>query len=102
MLTTSPPAETYYTADYPEDELDSDDEYGLGAYRYRNGNASDDEEYGAFSDGDDDDEHECDRVYRNGAEFYGHEDDNHNDNDVANQEIMARVRRFNRYMNSQQ
>lgn len=38
-------AENYYTADYPEDEVASDDEYGLQPYGYRNGNASDDEEF---------------------------------------------------------
>ncbi|KAK7404195.1 hypothetical protein QQX98_010037 [Neonectria punicea] len=38
-------AEGHYTADYPEDEVDSDDEYGRQAYGYRNGNASDDEEF---------------------------------------------------------
>lgn len=36
-------AENHYTADYPEDEVDSDDEYGRHAYYYRNANASDDE-----------------------------------------------------------
>lgn len=38
-------AEDYYGADYPEDEVASDDEYGVGAYRYRR-NASDEEEFG--------------------------------------------------------
>lgn len=38
-------AENYYTADYPEDEVDSDDEYGRDAYLYRHGNNSDEEEY---------------------------------------------------------
>ncbi|KAG8351863.1 hypothetical protein FVEN_g10109 [Fusarium venenatum] len=38
-------AENYYTADYPEEEVDSDDEFGRHAYGYRNGNASDDEEF---------------------------------------------------------
>lgn len=42
---TNLPAENYYTADYPEEEVDSDDEYGRHAYDYRNGNASDDEEF---------------------------------------------------------
>ncbi|KAJ1335368.1 transcription factor Iwr1 [Microdochium nivale] len=40
-------AENYYTADYPDDEVASDDEYGQNAYAYRNGNASDLEEYDA-------------------------------------------------------
>lgn len=38
-------AENYYTADYPEDEVDSDDEYGRHPYEYRNRNASDEEEF---------------------------------------------------------
>ncbi|KAK9418038.1 hypothetical protein SUNI508_08467 [Seiridium unicorne] len=38
-------AENYYTADYPDDEVASDDEFGHNAYAYRNGNASDLEEY---------------------------------------------------------
>ncbi|MCJ1390117.1 hypothetical protein MMC18_002975 [Xylographa bjoerkii] len=37
-------AEDYYANDYPEDEVNSDDEYGRGAYRYRHAD-SDDEEY---------------------------------------------------------
>ncbi|KAF3769870.1 hypothetical protein M406DRAFT_66331 [Cryphonectria parasitica EP155] len=44
-------AENYYTADYPDDEVDSDDEYNRGAYQYRTGNASDLEE---FDERDDD------------------------------------------------
>ena len=38
-------AEDYYGNDYPEDEVDSDDEFGRGAYNYRHA-ASDDEEFG--------------------------------------------------------
>lgn len=49
-------AEDYYGNDYPEDEVNSDDEYGKGAYNYRHGN-SDEEEYGedtpAWSDDED-------------------------------------------------
>jgi hypothetical protein len=37
--------ENHYTADYPEDEVESDDEYGRDDYRYRTGNASDQEEF---------------------------------------------------------
>lgn len=40
-----PTAENHYTADYPEDEVNSDDEYGRHPYYYRTGNASDDEEF---------------------------------------------------------
>ncbi|KAF7551583.1 hypothetical protein G7Z17_g4915 [Cylindrodendrum hubeiense] len=49
-------AENYYTADYPEDEVASDDEYGRQPYGYRNGNASDDEEFDNthFDESDDD------------------------------------------------
>ena len=46
-------AEDYHANDYPDDELDSDDEFGRGAYRHRR-NASDaeefDEETGNWSD----------------------------------------------------
>ncbi|KAH8175827.1 transcription factor iwr1 domain-containing protein [Sarocladium implicatum] len=38
-------AENHYTADYPEDEVDSEDEFGRQAYLYRTRNASDDEEF---------------------------------------------------------
>ncbi|KAK7923278.1 hypothetical protein PG985_007349 [Apiospora marii] len=48
-------AENYYTADYPDDEVASDDEFGLNPYSFRN-NASDVEEYDL-----DDDESEADK-----------------------------------------
>ncbi|KAI1265093.1 hypothetical protein F5Y18DRAFT_57463 [Xylariaceae sp. FL1019] len=38
-------AENYYTADYPDEEVASDDEFGQNLYAFRNGNASDLEEY---------------------------------------------------------
>lgn len=38
-------AEDYYAADYPDEEVDSEDEYNRAAYQYRTGNASDLEEY---------------------------------------------------------
>ena len=38
-------AEDFYGNDYPEDEVNSDDEFDRGAYNYRHG-ASDDEEFG--------------------------------------------------------
>ncbi|KAK4696066.1 hypothetical protein P7C71_g1797, partial [Lecanoromycetidae sp. Uapishka_2] len=38
-------AEDFYGNDYPEDEVESDDEFDRGAYNYRH-DASDDEEYG--------------------------------------------------------
>ncbi|PSK51694.1 hypothetical protein B9Z65_2961 [Elsinoe australis] len=37
-------AEDYYGADYPEDEVDEDDEMGEGAYRFRMGRGSEDED----------------------------------------------------------
>jgi hypothetical protein len=37
-------AEDFYANDYPEDEVDSDDEYDRRAYRYRS-HASDEEEF---------------------------------------------------------
>ncbi|EPE10253.1 hypothetical protein F503_05348 [Ophiostoma piceae UAMH 11346] len=45
-------AENYYTHDYPEDEVSSDDEFDRDAYHYRNGNASDLEEFEENSDGE--------------------------------------------------
>ena len=47
-------AENYYAADYPEDEVESDDEYGMGAYQKyrRHGGGSDDEEFGSEDEGD--------------------------------------------------
>lgn len=38
-------AEDHYTADYPDEEVESDDEFGRNAYNYRNHNASDLEEF---------------------------------------------------------
>ena len=50
-------AEDFYAADYPEDELASDDEFDRAAYSYRGVVAEDDEEWnedtGAFSDEED-------------------------------------------------
>ena len=49
-------AEDYYGADYPEDEVASDDELGQGAYGYRHGGSEDeqwDSETGTFSDEED-------------------------------------------------
>lgn len=46
-------AENHPSTDYPEDEVESDDEYGRNPYQlYRNRNASDNEEY----DEDDEDD----------------------------------------------
>jgi hypothetical protein len=51
-------AENYYTADYPEDEVETDDEFDRHAYLYRNGNASDEEEFDnrEYNDSDEDDD----------------------------------------------
>ena len=38
-------AEDYYAADYPDEDLDWDDELGRNAYHYMNQNASDMEEF---------------------------------------------------------
>ncbi|RDA92792.1 hypothetical protein CP533_0773 [Ophiocordyceps camponoti-saundersi (nom. inval.)] len=49
-------AENHYTADYPEDEVESDDEYNIRPYGYRNLGASDDEEFDQVRCSDDDDD----------------------------------------------
>ncbi|KAI5926588.1 hypothetical protein F4810DRAFT_545921 [Camillea tinctor] len=46
-------AENYYTADYPDEEVASDDEFDLNPYSFRNANASDLEEYDMDDDDDD-------------------------------------------------
>ena len=46
LILTECIAEDYYGNDYPEDEVESDDEYDRGAYQYRRG-GSDDEDYNA-------------------------------------------------------
>lgn len=51
-ILTSGTAENHYSADYPDEEIDSDDEYGRNVYNYRN-HASDDEFDAAYSDSDD-------------------------------------------------
>lgn len=51
-LLTAHTAENYYTADYPDEEVATDDEYGRNAYSFRNGNASDLEEYDVDDDSD--------------------------------------------------
>ena len=55
-------AEDYYANDYPEDELDSDDEFDRDPYQKKYRHGSDDEEYDLQNDehaysGDEDDEH---------------------------------------------
>jgi len=55
--TNQAPAENHHSTDYPDEEVDSDDEFGRNPYLYRNRNASDDEEFdeddATFSDDDD-------------------------------------------------
>lgn len=57
LIVLHPAAENYYTADYPDDEVESDDEFGRRAYEYRTGMASDDEEFDndVYEDDDSDD-----------------------------------------------
>lgn len=50
MKLLTPLAEDYYGNDYPEDELDSGDEFDREVYKYRNG-ISDDEEFDKDYDG---------------------------------------------------
>lgn len=47
-------AEDYYANDYPEDELSDDDEFGRDAYQKGNRRGSDDEEWGANVEDEDD------------------------------------------------
>ena len=51
-------AEGYYGAEYPEEEMASDDEFNRNAYGYRHGNASDEEEWDADHGTYSDDEYE--------------------------------------------
>lgn len=68
-------AENYYTADYPEDEVDTEDEFDRHAYMYRNANASDEEEF-------DDNEYDSDEIVMEGQD---------DDDDDAR---MDRIREF--------
>ncbi|KAF9874083.1 hypothetical protein CkaCkLH20_08455 [Colletotrichum karsti] len=72
-------AENHYTADYPEDEVDSEDEYDRHAYLFRNANASDDEEYDLRDEDEDGDE-----------DMYTMEGDNRRDEDDVFQEKIRR------------
>ena len=49
-------AENYYAADYPDDEVASDDEFDRNPYLFRTGNASDLEEFDDMSEPEDSDE----------------------------------------------
>ncbi|KAF5522173.1 hypothetical protein CGCA056_v006905 [Colletotrichum aenigma] len=72
-------AENHYTADYPEDEVDSEDEYDRHAYLFRNANASDDEEFDLREQEEDEDE-----------DMYVMEGDNRRDEDDVFQEKIRR------------
>ncbi|KAK1598506.1 uncharacterized protein LY79DRAFT_246300 [Colletotrichum navitas] len=72
-------AENHYTADYPEDEVDSEDEYDRHAYLFRNANASDEEEFDA-RDLDEDE----------GEDMYVMEGDERRDEDDVFQEKIRR------------
>ena len=106
LLTSSfVPAENHFSTDYPEDEVNSDDEYGRMAYAYRTENASDEEEYGRYFDADDDDDDDkCDddddrRDYYD--DDYDDLDEGHSlkasdaqyEDDLST--VMAKIRRFN-------
>ena len=64
-------AENYYTHDYPEDEVSSDDEYDRAAYHYRTGNASDLEEFESDGEGDGAADDEDDKAADGTPEFSG-------------------------------
>jgi hypothetical protein len=57
-------AEDYYGADYPEDEVDSDDETGVDLYKYRQG-ASDNEEFDAENAAWSDEEEDPEKPWKN-------------------------------------
>ncbi|TRX94849.1 hypothetical protein FHL15_004310 [Xylaria flabelliformis] len=60
-------AENYYTADYPDEEVATDDEFGKNPYAFRTDNASDLEEYDVESD-DQFDEEGATSQFRTGAQ----------------------------------
>jgi hypothetical protein len=58
LILTDDIAENHYSADYPDEEVESDDEFGRNAYAYRTGNASDLEEWDLEGDSGDSEEEE--------------------------------------------
>ncbi|EKD17611.1 hypothetical protein MBM_04472 [Drepanopeziza brunnea f. sp. 'multigermtubi' MB_m1] len=82
-------AENHYTADYPDEEVDSDDEYGRNAYNYRTHNASDLEEYDEDDAMFSDDENEATKYpwmkkqqpWLKKAATHDHHDDDDDDDD---------------------
>lgn len=87
-------AEDYYGADYPEEELDEDDEFNRNPYQYRNNGASDDEEFGPDDPWSDDTPNRhpwgpwYDRMMRNDntLEVLDGDDDADDDDDEENDE----------------
>lgn len=55
-------AENYYGADYPEDEVSDDDEYGVNEWKYRN-KPADEEEFDLVDDVDSDEEDEAENEF---------------------------------------
>ncbi|PKS10305.1 hypothetical protein jhhlp_002056 [Lomentospora prolificans] len=80
-------AEDYYGADYPEDEVDVDDEFDRNAYKYRTGNASDEEEYDLHDYNEEDDE------------FNEFEDDNGDGHIVAGEDPEVAIRKIRQFLN---
>lgn len=81
-------AENFYGADYPEDEVDHDDEYNRQAYKYRQKGAADDEEFDSDSDVWSDDGEVKDtswneKSWRNLNEIVGSDEDSNNDERLA-------------------
>ncbi|MCJ1423244.1 hypothetical protein MMC29_001126 [Sticta canariensis] len=73
-------AEDFYGNDYPEDEVNSDDEFGMGAYDYRH-RASDDEEFDEVAGRSDEDGAEQDPWQRSGWRVLVQDSANHKDPD---------------------
>ncbi len=77
-------AENHPSTDYPDDEVESDNEYGRNPYRlYRNRNNSDDEEFdqdAAFSDDDEDSRYPWSRKpWMPGHAFHGNDEEDEED-----------------------
>lgn len=68
MLTMT--AEDFYGNDYPEEEVNSEDEFDRGAYKYRK-NASDEEEYDLDVNGSSDEAEAQDSWKRNVGDVLG-------------------------------
>ncbi|CAI4217985.1 unnamed protein product [Parascedosporium putredinis] len=79
-------AEDYYGADYPEDEVDADDEFDRNAYKYRTGNASDEEEYDLqdYNDAED--------------EFNEYEDEDGNGHIVSGEDPEIAIRKIRQFL----